>query len=476
MPGQKAQLNSLINSLRATGISQDLALPTVVVIGNQSSGKSSLLEAISCVNFPRASGTCTRVPTEVAMKRADTWQAQVSVRFEVDGQGRPLKKVKQLAFGEPLTDPTQVADMLRRAQLALLKNDQDIQKYFTIDIQAHNFPTTISFSPNPVLLDISGPDYVDLSLVDLPGIVQSGQDSDVALVKQIVESYIKSDTSIIVIAINMSDDLQNQAAVSIARKVDPNGHRTIGVLTKADRLEKGNELDWLKLLRGETDSRLSLGYFVTRQPTPEELASEISFVDVRKKEKDFYDTQQPWNHLYSERSRFGTPNIARFLSDQLTHAIHDQLPKLMDSITQAEEHTTLQLSKLPPPPAEDALHELYNICPISRMLSRTLSKAAPIESWYKALTRNGMHSSCVSENHVPSSFPAKVLWPKQIPKATSGCACTWMRSRHLLIRNWPGRCAWLLRPLWFLEVGETKVAFNVAGHSQFPVRQRVISL
>lgn len=74
----------LVDSLRALGIEQDFAIPQIAVMGDQSSGKSSVLEAISGIPFPRGSGLVTRCATQITMKRTAAgtpWVGSINVRF-----------------------------------------------------------------------------------------------------------------------------------------------------------------------------------------------------------------------------------------------------------------------------------------------------------------------------------------------------------------------------------------------------------
>src|SRR5437762_14361902 len=87
----RQKLNAIIKALRDVGTEEVVKLPKIAVIGNQSAGKSSLIEAISQVRLPRASGTCTRCPMEVILRRGDAenpiWNCKVSLRFEHDEVG-----------------------------------------------------------------------------------------------------------------------------------------------------------------------------------------------------------------------------------------------------------------------------------------------------------------------------------------------------------------------------------------------------
>jgi hypothetical protein len=62
-------LLNIIDSLRPQGISRFVDLPQIIVCGDQSSGKSSVLEAISGMLFPTKDNLCTRFATELILRR-----------------------------------------------------------------------------------------------------------------------------------------------------------------------------------------------------------------------------------------------------------------------------------------------------------------------------------------------------------------------------------------------------------------------
>lgn len=162
----------LMDTLRGCGVSMDIDIPTICIIGNQSAGKSSVIEAISAVALPRASGTCTRCPSEVRLIRKDcTWRCEIFLRFEKDAAGAKLGLVKEVAFGEPIYSPADVGERVQRGQLAILQNaSSDFERFLKQPIaNLFNEAPNNSFSENVVCLSISGHTCVNLSFIDLPG-------------------------------------------------------------------------------------------------------------------------------------------------------------------------------------------------------------------------------------------------------------------------------------------------------------------
>lgn len=187
-------LNEAINRLRELGSEAILGeMPKIAVIGNQSAGKSSLIEAMSGVNFPfvevqfmeqirvpRQVGTCTRCPMEVVLSHVDVddapWRCQITLRLTHDRNGLHLGEPETIPFGDVMTDSNVVEDRLKRAQAAILElpfsNDQSVEPFLASDYQPPAKPR-LDFSRNVVRLDVHGPDLVDVTFIDLPGVISN---------------------------------------------------------------------------------------------------------------------------------------------------------------------------------------------------------------------------------------------------------------------------------------------------------------
>lgn len=193
--------------LQTVGQSESLTLPSIVVIGSQSSGKSSVLEAIVGHEFlPKGQNMVTRRPIELTLVHTPDTQAEYG-EFPALG----LNKV---------TDFGQIQKTLTDLNLA---------------VPAHD-----CVSDDPIQLRIYSPNVPDLSLIDLPGYIQvTGRDQPPELkekIAELCEKYIKPPN--VILAISAADvDLANSTALRASRKVDPRGERTIGVITKMDLVD-----------------------------------------------------------------------------------------------------------------------------------------------------------------------------------------------------------------------------------------------
>ncbi|KAF8603999.1 hypothetical protein BDV93DRAFT_117624 [Ceratobasidium sp. AG-I] len=362
---KQRKLLDLINRLHNTGIQSDIDLPQICVVGSQSAGKSSLIESISGIKLPRATGTCTRCPTECRLAFSnDPWKCTVHLRFLKDEKGNDISPIRNVQFGGVITNKVDVEDRLRRAQLAILNPGVDSDKYLTGNAPAGS-SGEVAFSENFVSVEISGPEVTNLSFCDLPGIIanvrEGSDEGDIELVKRLVSSYIQKDSCIILLTVTCETDFENQGARALAKQYDPAGKRTIGVLTKPDRIERGEEQKWLKFIRGESEALLK-GWFCVKQPSPAELEQNLTWAEARRREEEFFNTQTPWSsQTMTVRHYFGTARLTSRLSEILSSLIATRLPDILSEIQRLTLDTTGELRALPEEISDDPAGTVLSI-------------------------------------------------------------------------------------------------------------------
>ncbi|KAH7334548.1 P-loop containing nucleoside triphosphate hydrolase protein [Rhizoctonia solani] len=362
---RQRKLLDLVNRLHNTGIQAEIDLPQICVVGSQSAGKSSLIESISGIKLPRATGTCTRCPTECRLKFSEEpWACTVHLRFLKDASGNDINPVRNIQFGGIITRKADVEDRLRRAQLAILSPAVE-SSLFLRDPLPKASSTAVAFSENFVSVEISGPDVTDLSFCDLPGIIanvrEGSDEGDIELVKRLVTSYIRKESCIILLTVTCETDFENQGARSLAKQHDPDGKRTIGVLTKPDRIESGEEQKWLAFVRGETEA-LSKGWFCVKQPSPSELEERLSWSEARQREQEFFSTRPPWaTQGLTVRHHFGTARLTTRLSEILSDLIQTRMPSLIQEIQRLTQTTVEGLRSLPAEVSEDPAGAVLNL-------------------------------------------------------------------------------------------------------------------
>uniref|UniRef100_A0A3B4CHL8 Uncharacterized protein n=1 Tax=Pygocentrus nattereri TaxID=42514 RepID=A0A3B4CHL8_PYGNA len=290
----------LIDSLRLLGIDKDLNLPSIAVVGDQSSGKSSVLEALSGVALPRGSGIVTRCPLEIKLrKKKGKWEGKISYA----------------GHSETFYDPSQVDKLVREAQNALAGDGVGI---------CHDLIT----------LDISSPDVCDLTLIDLPGITRvpvKGQPDDIGdQIRSLILKYITKKETINLVVVPCNVDIATTEALRMAQEVDPHGSRTLAILTKPDLIDKGAEEDVLKIVQGKVIP-LSKGYIIVRCRGQKDINDMISLTEAMQVERDFFKSHTYFSSLLNE-DKATTECLGRKLTGELVDHIKKSLPRLTDQV------------------------------------------------------------------------------------------------------------------------------------------------
>lgn len=353
----------LVNRLHNTGVQIDIDLPQIAVIGSQSAGKSSLIESISGITLPRAAGTCTRCPTECRLSRSDTpWKCTVELRFITDKNGQTLGQPRVEQFGDTILAKSEVEDRIRRAQRAILNPSTPFRDFLDGDDDDGSAPE-VSFSTNYISLQITGPEVADLSFVDLPGLIASvstrgGNDRDIAMVKSLVTSYISKPSCVILLTVACETDFENQGAHHLTKEYDPAGKRTIGVLTKPDRIPRGDEESWLPLIRNEQET-LENNWYCVKQPSSQDLKQGMTWAQARARENEFFASTAPWSTLDPMYQKYlRTTNLVDRLSTILSDLIAKRLPQIQIELENTIMKTRAGLQALPKPPSSDPSSEI----------------------------------------------------------------------------------------------------------------------
>ncbi|KAF9482869.1 hypothetical protein BDN70DRAFT_874456 [Pholiota conissans] len=349
-------LMSLYRDLLDLGAQTMFDLPRVVVIGGQSSGKSSLVEAVSGINVPRDSGTCTRCPMVCTMSsNAPSWYCTIEISYEYNADGTPLGTQTIKSFGPEIIDNKSAVEIwIRRAQAAILSPHRSADYFVGLtDKQlrdnARTDPDILPFSKNVVRVNVQDPNATDLSFVDLPGLIQNATNDLIHMVRSLVETYITGQNTLIVIAMPMSDDIEMMQAIVLAGNADPDKERTIGVLTKPDTLTKGatgGREKWKAVLEGR-ERATKHGYYCVKLPDDEERDRKITAAEARHNAAQFFDTVSPWDKI-ADRSRFGIPNFVSNISALLVERIENNLPELRKAVETELAECIAAISLLPP--------------------------------------------------------------------------------------------------------------------------------
>ncbi|XP_046871923.1 dynamin-1-like protein isoform X2 [Hypomesus transpacificus] len=280
-----------------------IQLPQIVVVGSQSSGKSSVLESLVGRDFlPRGSGIVTRRPLVLQLINIPPLEARQSLE----------NGIKAEEWGTFL-----------HCKNEIFADFQEIRKEIEEETERSSGGNK-GISPEPIYLKIFSPKILNLTLVDLPGITKvpvGDQPEDIeAQVQEMILSFISNPNSLILSVSPANSDLATSDALKLAREVDPDGRRTLLVVSKLDLMDAGT--DALEVLLGRViPVRLGIVGVVNR--SQHDINTQKSMEDCVRDEQAFLQRHYP-----SLASRCGSRYLGRTLSRLLMHHIRDCLPEL----------------------------------------------------------------------------------------------------------------------------------------------------
>lgn len=313
--------------LKELGIEQTIQLPQICVIGDQSTGKSSLIEALSMIKVPRDSACCTRCPLEVNLTKSgdesQPWACKASLtqNCDLDQSANPAPSAKRLIGAWTKTerdeivpfvqcyDNEDVRDYILRAQAAILNPHYDSNIFISgpLTKQYH-----VKFSPNAVRLDITQHELLNLSFVDLPGIVALQSEKYlVKLVDNLVSHYARSPRSINLSAVPTTNDCENSKAMSKILDLEAEG-RTLAAMTKPDLYPLQNPIDGvLAKLDGKGKPPMAHGYHLVLMEPDDTLCHAAA----RQREAEYFNKNERWATLVpAYKERLGVLKLSQRLS------------------------------------------------------------------------------------------------------------------------------------------------------------------
>jgi len=334
-PAQAIQLQSkdheeilnVIDQLRSEGIGRYINLPQLIVCGDQSSGKSSVLEAVSGLGFPIKDNLCTRFATELILRRSP--HLSVTASIHPDEYRPAVEKEHIRQFKSSTVDLRQFSAIVNEAE-----------RHISVGQGRH------PFSKDVLRVEVSGPTQPHLTLVDLPGLYHAPDESQneegVEFVESLVLSYIQSKRSVIMAVISAKSDIALQKVTAFTRKVDPDGNRTIGIITKPDTLPEDSDME-RSFLQLANNKRLPfrLGWHVLKNRDHKERHSSL---EQRHEEELKWFSSGVWSSL--PRSLVGIDSLTPRLSTVLTEHILSELPGLIVETQKSIHETAAHLEKL----------------------------------------------------------------------------------------------------------------------------------
>lgn len=315
---QLAKLEQIKATLK--NVDGDFAIPGVVVVGMQSSGKSSVLESATGLAFPRSEGMCTRVPTVVTVSKTEGDEPTgVTVASDPNftTNVHTFEAADTSAFGNAIRELTD--------ELAP-------------DGRIADSPIYVSYKRS------DGPTF---SLTDLPGITfcSTFQDDVEEQTIRLTKKHMENENALILCVFPATEDFENSKAYRLAEEVDPHGDRTIGVVTKVDNLPPGSDL--VSRMAGEGEGAISLkhGFFAVRNRTQAEINEELALDELSKKESELFESDAVLKRIPS--GQCGMAKLLEKVCEEQSSAISAYIPKLKESAAEMLRKHLKELATLP---------------------------------------------------------------------------------------------------------------------------------
>ncbi|XP_071724589.1 dynamin-related protein 4C-like [Rutidosis leptorrhynchoides] len=296
-----------VDSLRRLNIMKEgIQLPTIVVVGDQSSGKSSVLESLAGITLPRGQGICTRVPLIMRLQNQGPYDKP---EFSLECNGKIVH-----------SDEAHIAEAIVAATGEIAGTGKGI-------------------SNKPLTLVVKKKGVPDLTMVDLPGITRvpvQGQPENIhEQITNMIMEYIKPEQSIILNVISASVDFSTCESITLSQKVDRTGQRTLAVVTKVDKSPEG-------LLEKVTsdDVNIGLGYVCVRNRIGDE-----SYDEARKEEAEIFETHPLLSKI--DKSIVGIPVLAQKLTQIQANSIARNMPDIVRQINDKLNASVSEFNNMP---------------------------------------------------------------------------------------------------------------------------------
>ncbi|KAI6841902.1 hypothetical protein KC365_g9953 [Hortaea werneckii] len=315
----------VFDRLRQEGIEEDVSFPRLVVAGDTSAGKSQVLRRLTGIPFPSGDGVVTRFVVEVAIRHAA--ESEINIKIRPDSNRNKVQWRKLCGFKRRLTSLSDYIVVHEEAAEALGMKDGQT-----------------SLLRDVLRIDIQGPDCSPLTILDIPGLIQATSKSvkkeDMLISHELVKLYISDERTLILAIISATNDLVNQNVTEKTREVDPEGKRTLGVITKADAVTGKREDAW-KQVAPNQEINLQLGWHVLVNKI--ESDEDATLDEIGKAEAKFFKSKRFAN---LKEEQLGLSALRERLSKVLHDSLVEALPQLEKQFKTKKEQAQKKLDQL----------------------------------------------------------------------------------------------------------------------------------
>jgi len=366
------------------GLTKYVDLPMICVMGDTSSGKSSVLSSLIGLELPSSSKLTTKCPVLIQLHHAGSDEqprARIDIQWhenKADSSShgpspRQRKRDIERQISEDWQRTTEVKNDEKKDSFSpstsksaqsppppppppprwqvrtIFQNlEQEVPKCIDMAQETILGYRETHVAPDVICLTLWSPAcQEELTLVDLPGIVQYQHQQDISLLSQVenvVLEYIQNRRSILVPVVAAPTNVHNSKVLQWTKEVDPTTIRTVPVLTKPDLMDPGSESDVLDLLESPLISGFHHGFFLVMNRGQAQLDSGMSLSTALQLESEYFASTIPWNAMSEQR--LGIPALRGRLAMTLSRVMQETIPDVLKELQAKKEETQAELEAM----------------------------------------------------------------------------------------------------------------------------------
>ena len=355
------QIGNILSGIFDSNTSESfIEPPRLVVVGTQSSGKSSLLNGIISMDImPVGKNMVTRTPLNLQLTQT---QKDSYAEFGNYNNGKWNIENK---INLTLPHPTQS----ELNEISKEINNQTVKRA----------GEGMNISHDSIILKLYSPNIPNLSLVDLPGITMvactdKGQPIDIKdQIQTMISKYIDNERSIILAVLPARSDIEADPALELIKRYDNKGVRTVGVFTKIDLMNTGTDITDYLSNNISKDLQFKYGYYAVKNRGPNDINS-LSLVESLNNEMNYFDKHPIYSKVIT-KNRFGTKNLVDNLCNILVNNIRKYLPSILNELYSKKNTIDNSLYSLGPSLPENEEAKVSHLHILIANFCRDFSKA-----------------------------------------------------------------------------------------------------
>lgn len=323
---QNKKLIHIANKLSSLYTNKSIKIPQLVVVGTQSSGKSSLINGILNMNIlPTGKNMVTRTPIKLELLHHTGSTTCIQFGNYEDSIFKKHKEYVLKALTE--NNETTIRENIESFTKSYAGNEKGI-------------------SYKEIVIKITSSDVPNLTLIDLPGLVMvactdQGQPEDIKdQIKDLIKHYITQDNTIIMGILPARCDIEVDSALELIKQYDSKGDRTIGIMTKIDLMNENTDISNYLTNEISNDLKLNYGYFAIKNKNK----TEITYKEHNKLENEFFNNHVIYSKM--EQNRMGIINLSIYLSNILINQIKTMIPTIQSELMENLLKVNNELNKL----------------------------------------------------------------------------------------------------------------------------------